>query len=357
MFISIIGSGKVGICIALYLDKIGHNVICYDINDDIIKSINHKEINSIEPYIKEYLKESNLLAFKFPTNIITSEIIIILVQTPSLENGSYDHSYVDNVIDNILKNGKSENEKIIIITCTVMPEYCNSIYKKLKDYNYKLIYNPLFIAQGSILYDIENHDMMLVGCLDDDNNIIENMYNLKNTKFCKMTLLEAEISKISLNCFKTTKISYANMIGDLAVKSECNPNVILNAIGLNTTVGNKCLKYGDGFGGPCFPRDNKALYYYGNQKDIDLLLCKTTEKLNDIHLIFQYEQLKKYKDLEFDYITYKEGIDILDESQRLKLAIMLHRNGNNIIVNENKNVINKLKILYPNYFIYKEKND
>lgn len=354
MFISIVGVGRVGICIALYLDKIGHNVSCYDINDDIIKSINNKETNSIEPNVAEYLKNSNLIAHKFPS-YVDNDIIIILVQTPSLENGSYDHSYINNVIDEILKYGKSENEKTIIITCTVMPEYCNTLYKKLKEYNYKLIYNPLFIAQGSIIYDIENHDMMLIGCLDDDNNIIEDMYKLKNTKFCKMTLLEAEISKISLNCFKTTKISYANMIGDLAVKSGSNPDVILNAIGLNTTIGNKCLKYGDGYGGVCFPRDNKALYFYGNEKQIDLLLCQTTEKLNDIHLIFQYNQLKDKKDIEFDYITYKEGTDILDESQRLKLAIMLHRNGNNVIINENINVINKLKTLYPNYFIYKEK--
>jgi nucleotide sugar dehydrogenase len=204
MFISIVGVGRVGICIALYLDKIGHNVSCYDINDDIIKAINNKEINSVEPHVKEYLKNSNLIAHKFPS-YVDNDIIIILVQTPSLENNSYDHSYIDNVIDNILKNGKSDNEKTIIITCTVMPEYCNSLYEKLLQYNYKLIYNPLFIAQGSIIYDIENHDMMLVGCLDDDNNIIEDMYKLKNTKFCKMTLLEAEISKISLTVLKLQK--------------------------------------------------------------------------------------------------------------------------------------------------------
>ena len=46
------------------------------------------------------------------------------------------------------------------------------------------------------------------------------------------------------------------MIGDYLVKKNCNTNIVLNAIGSDSRIG---------YGGPCLPRDNKALYEYGNQ--------------------------------------------------------------------------------------------
>ena len=62
-----------------------------------------------------------------------------------------------------------------------------------------------------------------------------------------MSTTEAEITKLSLNCFLTTKISFANMIGDLAIKSNCNPANILQSISGDSRIGSKYLNYGYGF--------------------------------------------------------------------------------------------------------------
>ncbi len=74
-----------------------------------------------------------------------------------------------------------------------------------------------------------------------------------------MSLINAEITKLSLNCFVTLKISFAN---ELAAICEQVPgaeaDVITRALGADTRIGGKGLKGGMGFGGPCFPRDNLA---------------------------------------------------------------------------------------------------
>ena len=73
----------------------------------------------------------------------------------------------------------------------------------------------------------------------------------------------AEICKLALYCFITTKISFANMIGALAdVTDAADKFDILRCVGDDQRVGPKCLRPGYGFGGPCFPRDNRALGAY-----------------------------------------------------------------------------------------------
>jgi UDP-glucose 6-dehydrogenase len=175
-----------------------------------------------------------------------------------------------------------------------------------------------------------------------------------NTSFHKMKPMEAEIAKISINCFITSKIAFANMIGDLLISKNINPDNVLNAIGSDSRIGNKYLKYGFGFGGPCFPRDNRALDIYSQKQGFDFHLCKTTDKLNSDHLQYQFNNIKDKEEYEFTYITYKDTSDILEESQKLKLALMLSDNGMTITIREREYIIEKLKKIYgENKFIYK----
>ena len=268
------------------------------------------------------------------------DIIFTYIQTPSLDNGLYNHEYIDNFIEETLKfDNKNKTNKIILINSTVIHEYCNTIKDKLISNNFTLFYNPFFIAQGSIIDNIINPDMILLGIDDDDNNVNSNKIiciydkiiidNENSNKYKIMKLFEAEKTKFAINFFITTKISYANLIRDLISNKNYDPNIVLNAIGSNTRIGNKYLNYGYGFGGPCLPRDNKALLEYTKLNNFDFEICNINDKNNQNHLLFQFEELKKSTEpIVFKYITYKDSSDILEESQKLKLAILLSNNKN-----------------------------
>ena len=364
--IGIVGVGKLGICYSIILAKAGYKVFIYDINKIILDNIKNNTYNYNEPGLNDLITE-------FKSNIILSynlndiynncHIIFTYIQTPSLDNGLYNHEYINNFIDETLKIDNKEN-KIILINSTVIPEYCNSIKEKLKLNNFSLCYNPSFIAQGSIINNIINPDIILIG-LDEDNNNnynkIVDIYdkilinNNDKTKYKKMNLLEAEITKLSINCFITTKITYANMIGDYLINKNCNPDIVLNAIGSDTRVGNKYFNYGFGYGGPCLPRDNKALYEYGKINNYDFNICNINDINNSNHLLFQYEKLKNLnKPIEFRYITYKDTSDILEQSQKLELAILLAKNKNKVIIYERPYIIEILKDKYNDLFEYIE---
>ncbi len=356
--VGLIGCGKLGICYATLFAKSNLKVYCYDINNKITDSIINDTYNYIEPNLNELIKNNkdNLIICNSIKEIIdNNSIIFTFIQTPSLEDGSYNHSYIDNFINECIHIGKYEIKKTIVISSTVMPEYSSQLLEKIKDYNYDITYNPSFISQGSIIANIINPDIILIG---NNNNNYEELIEIHkqvilnpDVKFKLMKLKEAEITKIGINCYITMKISYANLIGDFVKTVDCNPDVILDAIGNDSRIGNKYLNYGYGFGGPCLPRDNRALFYYFNKNNknphINLDLCNITDTNNKNHLYFQYEELKNSKEpIEFNYITYKDTSDILEESQKLKLALLLADNGNEVIIHERNEIIKELKDKY-----------
>ena len=157
--ISIIGVGKLGLCFALTLEKAGYSVLGCDVSREYVEMLNEKTFRSDEPGVNEFL--SNSQHFKATLSIEDtlnySDIIFVLVATPSLENGRYDHSQVDSVVDQIVSFGSQDSKKHLVICCTTMPSYCDTIQERLKDYNYDVSYNPEFIAQGTIIVNQEHY--------------------------------------------------------------------------------------------------------------------------------------------------------------------------------------------------------
>ena len=354
--ISIIGVGRLGLCLALNLESKGNFILGVDVDPSYIDSLNNKTLLSSEPKVNELLANSKNASFT--TDIekaVSNDIIFVVVKTPSTPDWKYDHSYIDAVANQLIAIGKQDRRKDLIINSTTFPGYCDILHQKLKDYNYHVSYNPEFIAQGTIIRDQLNPDNVLIGQADEyAGSLIVEIYKSlvdSNPVFNMMTRTEAELTKLSVNCYLTTKISYANMVGDIAERLGCDPNVVLSAIGTDSRIGNKYLKPGFGFGGPCFPRDNRALAKCAEEVGIDAVISKATDEMNEKHLEYQIEQYTKSnpdktKPVEIEFVTYKKESTILEESQQLKFALELKKLGYEIkLLDQRKDVLDQLNVL------------
>lgn len=361
--ITIIGIGKLGLCNALCLEKCGYNVMGIDINLEYVFQLNNKIFKSQEPYVNEYLtKSKNFIAStSLDEGLEFSDIIYICIQTPNGGNDKfYDHSHLSNLLSNI--NKKKIKNKNFIISCTVMPGYINTIAKKLLEdcYNCTVNYNPEFVAQGNIIKGYEYQDIILIG---EDNinigNIIEQI-QIKlcknNPTVCRMKPMEAEITKISINGFVTTKIAYANLIFDSCNNVNANPNIVLNAIGHDTRIGNKYFNPGNSYGGPCFPRDTKALAQFINNIGLDPLIPISTDKQNYLHIKYQANELLKQNLNQYEIrdVCYKNNcqVPIIEESAKLKIAKILIDNNKKVIIIDKKPIIDEVKKEFGNIFSY-----
>jgi UDPglucose 6-dehydrogenase len=332
-----------------------------DINEGYVSSINNKTLVSDEQGVVEHLLKST--NFRATTNIKESldysDILYVVVATPSLPDGKYDHSQVDSVVDKLLTYG-NQSGKHFVICCTTMPGYSDTVAEKMADFGYTVSYNPEFIAQGTVLRDQASPDMVLIGeGSTEAGDIMQEMYErmtINTPRIHRMSRAEAEITKIGLNCFLTTKISYANMVGDIVLRAGGDPSVVLSAIGADTRIGNKYLGYGYGYGGPCFPRDNRALAIFAKDLEIDALISLASDKSNEKHLKYQldyYEQNSdKNKQICFDTVTYKPESTMIVESQQLEYAVGLAKRGFDVLVRERQVVVDQVKSIYGDLLKY-----
>lgn len=357
--ISVIGIGKLGLCFALTLEKAGYNVLGVDVNQTYVDQINNKTLKSSEKDVENYLRTSR--NFTATTNLKSaidhSNLIFVVVATPSLPNGRYDHSQIDALIENLQLYGPNNSQKHFVVCCTVMPGYTDSIKEKLTKLNYTTSYNPEFIAQGTILRDQSYPDMILIGEANPDvGQMIEEVYRrhtLNKPRICRMSPIEAEITKIALNCFLTTKIAYANMVGDIVSKAGGSPEIVLEAIGADSRIGQKYLRYGYGYGGPCFPRDNRALSIFANDINMPAEISKATDKSNELHLKYQIDCFgSNSEQVVFESVTYKPESTMLVESQQLKYAVGIAQRGFSVLIKERQEVIDEIRAIYGNLFKY-----
>ena len=335
MKIGLIGAGRLGICLALLIERAGFDVIASDVREDYVERLQNKVIFTNEPHVQDYLSQSENIEFTTDNQklIDESDIIFTLVQTPSLEDGSYDVSAVWKVVQD-LQNSNTKG-KSFVVGCTTNPGDCDEFQKML---DMDVYYNPEFIAQGSIIKDLQNADMVLLGGKGKHTEVLTQIYYgiqgpKKEPSIHLMSTKAAELTKIAVNCFLTTKISYANMIGEVLALSKLDGEIdtVLNAIGSDSRIGKKYLNFGFGFGGPCFPRDNRAFAAHAKSVGVQHNIGFTTDAFNEEHAEFIKEYFmhknKKHLPFAFKYLTYKPGIDILTESQQYRLCVDLLNEG------------------------------
>lgn len=145
------------------------------------------------------------------------DIIFTLVATPSSPDGSYDVSAVWDVVRDFQESPNVEG-KTLVVGCTTNPGDCARFQEQLKSYGVSVIYNPEFIAQGSIIKDLTHADMVLIGGDNEEvMSLLSDMYKkiqvIKPKVSCMSTT--TELVKLAVNCYLTTKISYANMVGEV----------------------------------------------------------------------------------------------------------------------------------------------
>lgn len=346
MKIGLIGAGRLGICLALLLEKAGYDVIVSDCRRDYVIALNNREIITNEPEVVDLLKSAkNFIAVEDNSEVIKQcDLIFTLVATPSLPTGDYDVSAVWQVVKDFQTAEFSVQGKTLIVGCTTNPGDCDLFQDALKQCGVNVFYNPEFIAQGSIIRDLQRADMVLIGGYVSEvyDRLVE-MYRaiqVTDPKINFMSPKAAEIVKLATNCFLTTKISYANMLGEVMTLAGLEEEIetVLGAIGDDSRIGKKFLKYGYGYGGPCLPRDNRSFAAFSKKMGLKYNLGYTTDNFNDEHSIFltNYFLKKNVRNLPFafHYVSYKEGTDIITESQQYRLCLNLLNSGYKVYVVE-----------------------
>ena len=132
--------------------------------------------------------------------------------------------------------------------------------------DFSVCYNPEFIALGDVINGLLEPDLVLIGESDPESGAaleqLYRKYNRNSPRIARMSIISAELTKISLNSYITMKISFTNQLRLIAARHpQADIHAILDALGNDSRIGKKYLRAGLSYGGPCFPRDNRLLAY------------------------------------------------------------------------------------------------
>src|SRR5438105_12496762 len=307
--VSVFGLGKLGACIAATLAARGFQVLGVDIDPEKVRKVNEGLPPVEEPLLAETMAgaKGRLRATQDHREAVGTDVSFFIPPSPSLPDGSFSNEFLLRAMQPVAAAVREQGKKGHLFVCssTTTPGAMDQVLIPMleremggvcgKDFG--VCYNPEFIALGNVIKGLLEPDLVLIGESDPESGAaleqLYKQYNRNSPRIARMSIISAELTKISVNSYITMKISFTNqlrMIADQFPKADIN--MILDAIGTDTRIGHKYLLPGLSFGGPCFPRDNPLLAYAARQVGMEAPLAEASDKTNELTKLNLLERVR-----------------------------------------------------------------
>ncbi|MFD1736956.1 UDP-glucose dehydrogenase family protein [Bacillus salitolerans] len=346
MKISVAGTGYVGLVTGVCLSEIGHNVLCFDIDEAKVEKMKAGISPIYEPGLDELMKQNiERGRLHFTTSVeeayADADIIYIAVGTPENKDGSANLTYIDRVAEAI---GKTIRKNVIVVTKSTVPVGTNDRIKNIVESNkvanvkVDIVSNPEFLREGSAIHDTFNGDRIVIGAESEQAAaVIEELNRPYGIPIMKTDIHSAEMIKYASNAFLATKISFINEISNICEKLGANIDDVATGIGLDKRIGSQFLQAGIGYGGSCFPKDTKALVQIAGDVEHKFELLESVIKVNNNQQALLVAKAKEIvgslqgKRAAILGLAFKPNTDDVREAASLVIAKKLTEEGASVI--------------------------
>jgi len=358
--ISVLGAGYVGLVTGACLAELGHHVLCTDNDKSKIDTLEAGKLPIFEPgldhVVERNRKEGRLSFSADPRAAAEGDAIFICVGTPPLPTGDADLSAIDHVAQMIAAEAKSD--KLVVEKSTVPAQTGQQlkrvlgIYGRGSDVRFRVASNPEFLREGTAVGDFLHPDRIVIG-VDDEvaekqlreiyGPVLEQKFKcpvhdgacppMKPPAWVVTTINSAELIKHASNSFLAVKISYANMVSDLAEKLGANIEEVMHGIGLDPRIGPHFLRPGLGFGGFCLPKDVQAFVRLAERNGVDFAMLREAERINHQRIGAFVEKLRhslwvlKGKQIGMLGLAFKANTDDIRFAPSIELIKKLQAEG------------------------------
>jgi UDPglucose 6-dehydrogenase len=351
--IAVCGLGKLGACLAAVFAASGFPVVGADVDPVRVRGLAALEPPVDEPGLGEALRAAagRLRATtEVGEAVAAADVTVVLVPTPSEPDGRFSLRHVLAVAEQagealrVRALGPGAPRPVVAISSTVMPgDTGGPVREQLEKASglacgpgFGLCYNPAFVALGSVLRDFTAPDFVLVGESDPEAGAslaaLHGRVCRNGAPVQRMSLVDAEVVKLAVNTFVTTKISFANTLASLCERLPgADAEVVARTLGLDRRIGERCLAGGTPYGGPCFPRDNHAFAALARAVGAPPLLAEATDAVNRARAgelaDLARAALPPGGTVGILGLAYKPGTAVVEESAGVHVALALARAG------------------------------
>jgi len=334
--IVVIGTGYVGLPLAIMLARSGYEVIGVDIEENVVNAINNGILPLAEGDIRQIFQEpvvrKNLRAQKTPCE---ADVFIISVPTSLDEKkGIADLSQVIEAINSIVPFLRAGN--LVIIESTVPPLTCQELIAPLIEKPGLKLGQDIFLAHcperilpGNVFEEIINNDRVIGGLDGRAAEMAREIY----TSFVQGELyltddVTAELVKLMENAYRDINIALANEFAAVAERLGVDPIRAIDLANKHPRV--DILKPGIGTGGHCIPVDP---WFIKEVDPVNSRLIQMARLINDevpykiaAKIRYAVRNIKDPRIVALG-VTYKPGTYDTRNSPALKIIELLRESG------------------------------
>lgn len=353
---SVVGLGKLGSPIVASFASRGYETIGIDVNFGFVEALAAGRAPVNETGLQQLIDENAQRIFAttdWNELVQRSNASFLVVPTPSEADGSFSNRFV---LDACAKLGAALRFKsgfhLVVVVSTMMPGSSEkevipaleeaSGKKVGRDFGY--CYSPTLIALGSVIRNFLHPDLIMVGESDRRSGaMLEAFYRTvvgDGPAIHRVNPCEAELAKISINTFVTTKISFANMLGMVAEGiGGIDVDRVTAILGSDARIGPKYLMAGGSYGGPCFPRDNRAFTLSADRAGVETFIPRATDATNREQIANIARQVAKTLGGQRGCVgivgaAYKLDTEVVEEAMGIRLACALLKDGYRVVIHD-----------------------
>ena len=239
------------------------------------------------------------------------DIVFICLPTPMNDDGSQN---INILFDAIKEINKFDQNVLIVIKSTILPKYIEDISKISSN----VVINPEFLREKSANEDFINSEMIVFGGDEDNCKKLSYFYENHTNCICKEHIItdgiSASLIKYTINSFLALKVIFFNEMK--SVFDNLNPNNdwldFINALSKDKRMGDSHMSVPGpdgryGFGGPCFPKDVKALIQYSKEIGNELTLLKKANSINNNIRAKYNDETVREKEQNIKFNSKEEG--------------------------------------------------
>ena len=257
----VVGTGFVGLPLALVLAEHGKQVVGVDIDENLVDAINDQTLHLDEEQLQELVESDqvneHLEASTTPTS---GDAFIVSVPTPFAEQTKTpDLTYVVDAVESILPY--LEAGDLINIESTIPPLTCErTVVPLIEEAGFsvgeeiQLAHSPERILPGNVFEEIVHNDRIIGGVTEASRRRAAKIYEpFLDAEIYYTDLLSAELCKLMENTFRDVNIALANEFALVGEQFDVNMSDVIELANHHPRV--DILTPGIGVGGHCLPVD------------------------------------------------------------------------------------------------------
>lgn len=330
--VAVVGAGRVGLPLALFIAEKGHTVYGLDIDQGKIDLVSKGHMPFLEEGAPELLKKHVNKKFIPSTdfsNIAKAKIVILTLGTPVDENMNPSLVQIDKALETASQYFK--NDQLLVLRSTVSPgttsyvkSFINDLGKFKVGTNFYLAFCPERIAEGKSIKEMAEIPQIVGGVDRQSTQKAAEFFSSLGIKVNKADDVSAELAKLFTNMYRYINFGISNEFMILAGNYNRDIYKIVELVNKDYKRGGLALP---GLtGGPCLFKD--GFFLISDVPFADLIA--TSWKINESIPLFLINKVRQRRKLEGKKavvlgLAFKADIDDIRESLAFKVKKALER--------------------------------